>query len=165
MSLSRKQWFILIILSLSFIAASGILTFVFATILAFIPAYYYLKSIRNSEEEDVEPWETLLTAFAWGGISGVFLAMILNTIGTVFILGILYGTSSEAEIEATAVIIGAVIVAPIVEEFVKPLVMLRNSDVKKESMRLKMVLFMGLLVVWVLALQRMSITASQQELP
>ena len=98
MSLSRKQWIIVIILSLSFIAAAGVLPFLFATILAFIPAYYYLKSIRNSEEEDVEPWATLWTAFAWGGISGIFLAMILNTIGTVFILGILYGTSSESDI-------------------------------------------------------------------
>ena len=131
MSLSRKQWFILIILSLGFIGAAGFLPFVFATILAFVPAYYYLKSIRNSEEGNVEPWETLWTAFFWGGLSGIFLAMVLNTIGTVFILGILHGTS-EYDLETTAIIVGAVIVAPIVEEFVKPLVMLRNADVKKE---------------------------------
>ena len=81
---------------------------------------------------DFEPWETVWTAFVWGGLSGIFLAMILNTIGTVFILGILYGTSSESDLETTAIIVGAVIVAPIVEEFVKPLVMLRNTDVKKE---------------------------------
>jgi len=132
MKLSKKQWFILVILVLGFVGAAGVVPFVFATILAFVPAYYYLKSIRNSEEKDVEPWEALWTAFAWGGLSGIFLAMILNSFGTLFILGLLHGNSSEEDLNNWVIFIGAVIVAPIVEEFVKPLVMLRNSEVKKE---------------------------------
>ncbi len=132
MTLSRGQWIILIILIASLIGAQGFLPFLFATVLAFIPAYYYLRSIRNAEKEDVEPWETLWTSFAWGGITGIFLAGILNTIFTVSIIGILYGTSSEDDLEVLAVFVGAVIVAPFVEEFIKPIVMFRNPQVKKE---------------------------------
>ena len=132
MTLSRGQWIILIILIASLVGAQGFLPFLFATVLAFIPAYYYLRSIRNAEKEDVEPWETLWTSFAWGGITGIFLAGILNTIFTVSIIGILYGTSSENDLEVLAVFVGAVIVAPFVEEFIKPIVMFRNPQVKKE---------------------------------
>ena len=132
MKLSRGQWIILILLIASLVGAAGILPFLFATILAFIPAYYYLRTIRNSEVEDVEPWETLWTAFAWGGITGIFLAGILNTLFTVSIIGILYGTSGPEDIEVVSVFIGAVIVAPFIEELVKPIVMFRNTQVKKE---------------------------------
>ena len=132
MTLSRGQWIILIILIASFIGYQGILPFLFATVLAFIPAYYYLRSIRNAEVEDVEPWETLWTSFIWGGVTGIFLAGILNSLFTVSIIGILYGTSSEADIEVLAVFIGAVIVAPFVEEFIKPIVMFRNPQVRGE---------------------------------
>ena len=130
--LTRTQWIILIILAAGFIGAAGILPFFFASVIAFVPAFFYLKSIRSSEEKDAEPWETIWVAFAWGGLSGVFLAIILNTIGTLFILGVLYGTSEVDDLERMSIFIGAVIVAPIVEEFVKPLVMLRNAQVKKE---------------------------------
>ena len=132
MTLSRGQWIILIILIASLIGAQGFLPFLFATVLAFILAYYYLRSIRNAEKEDVEPWETLWTSFAWGGITGIFLAGILNTIFTVSFIGILYGPSSEDDLEVLAVFVGAVIVAPFVEEFIKPIVMFRNPQVKKE---------------------------------
>ena len=132
MTLSRGQWIILSILIASFVGYQGILPFLFATVLAFIPAYYYLRSIRNAEVEDVEPWETLWTSFIWGGVTGIFLAGILNSLFTVSIIGILYGTSSEADIEVLAVFIGAVIVAPFVEEFIKPIVMFRNPQVRGE---------------------------------
>ena len=80
--LGKRQWFILFILVLTFIAMGGILGFVFASLLSFVPAYFYLKSIRDSEKADVEPWETMGLAFVWGALSGVFLAGIFNALGT-----------------------------------------------------------------------------------
>ena len=132
MKLSKKQWLILILLVIGFIAAGGVIGFVFASLLSFIPAYFYLKSIRNSEKTDVEPWDALGTAFAWGALSGVFLAMIFNALGTTFLLILLSGSSEDVDFESMGIIVGAVIVAPIVEEFVKPLVMFRNSQVRQE---------------------------------
>ena len=132
MKLSKKQWLILILLVLGFIATGGVIGFVFASLLSFIPAYYYLKSIRTAEKTDVEPWSTLGTAFAWGALSGVFLAMIFNALGTTFLLLLLSGSSEDVDFESMGIIIGAVIVAPIVEEFVKPLVMFRNTQVRQE---------------------------------
>ncbi len=132
MTLSKWQWIILILLVLSFIAMGGVFGFVLASLLSFIPAYYYLKSIRNAEEEDIEPWSALGTAFAWGALSGVFLAGIFNVLGTSLILLLLVDYKDGFDFESTAIIIGAVLVAPIVEEFVKPLVMFQNQQVKQE---------------------------------
>jgi len=67
----------------------GVLGFVFASLLSFVPAYFYLKSIRDSEKTDVEPWETMGLAFVWGALSGVFLAGIFNALGTAFLLVLL----------------------------------------------------------------------------
>ena len=132
--LSKKQWFILLILVLTFIAMGGILGFVFASLLSFVPAYFYLKSIRDSEKADVEPWETIGLAFVWGALSGIFLAGIFNALGTAFLLVML--VESEAynleDIENLTIVLTVVVVAPIVEEFVKPLIMFRNTTVRNE---------------------------------
>ena len=132
--LSKKQWFILIILVLTFIAMGGVLGFVFASLLSFVPAYFYLKSIRNSEKADVEPWETVGLAFVWGALSGVFLAGIFNLLGTAFLLVMIVNPDkySLEEIENLTIVLAVVVVAPIVEEFVKPLVMFRNTTVRNE---------------------------------
>ena len=78
MEITKTQWFILLFLIVSFIAVGGVAAFVSASLLAFIPAYFYLKSIRNTEVEGKEPWPAVRTAFIWGALSGVFLAMFLN---------------------------------------------------------------------------------------
>jgi len=132
--LSKKQWFILIILVLTFIAMGGVLGFVFASLLSFVPAYFYLKSIRDSEKADVEPWGTMGLAFVWGALSGVFLAGIFNALGTAFLLVLLVDseTYSIEDIENLTIVLTVVVVAPLVEEFVKPLVMFRNATVRNE---------------------------------
>ena len=37
----------------------------------------------NAEETDKEPWSALQTVFIWGAVSGVFYALILNSLGVV----------------------------------------------------------------------------------
>ena len=126
MEISKGQWIIIIILGLSFIAMAGFVAFVLAVILSFGPAYLYLKSIRNAEETDREPWSAIRVTFVWGAVSGVFYSMIFNTAGGV--LAYIYSGNSEE----LAFVLTAVVVAPVVEEFFKPLVLFRNVSVKGE---------------------------------
>jgi len=128
MELSKKQWIFVVILVLSFIGMGGVAGFIFAAVLSFVPAFFYLRSIRNSEEKDREPWDALKLAFAWGAVSGIFLAMVFNVIGISLLL--LFLEQSESVSEDVVLILTVVLVAPIVEEFVKPLVMFRNSSVR-----------------------------------
>ena len=86
MELSKKQWIFVVILVLSFIGMGGVAGFIFAAVLSFVPAFFYLRSIRNSEENDREPWDALKLAFAWGAVSGIFLAMVFNVIGISLLL-------------------------------------------------------------------------------
>ncbi|OIR20863.1 MAG: hypothetical protein BEU01_03355 [Marine Group III euryarchaeote CG-Epi4] len=126
MEITRGQWIIIILLSLTFIATAGFIAFALATVLSFGPAYLYLKSIRNAEETDREPWSALRTVFVWGAVSGVFYALILNSLGGSIVF--LY-SGSDADL---TFVLTAIIVAPIVEEFVKPLVLFRNTSIKGE---------------------------------
>ena len=126
MEITRGQWIIIILLTLSFIAMAGFVAFGLAAALSFGPAYLYLKSIRNAEETDREPWSALQTTFVWGAVSGVFYALILNGLGGSLVF--LY-SGNDADL---TFVLTAIIVAPIVEEFVKPLVLFRNLSVKGE---------------------------------
>ncbi|GIR28050.1 MAG: hypothetical protein CM15mP42_10000 [Methanobacteriota archaeon] len=126
MEITRGQWIIIILLTLSFIATAGFIAFATAAVLSFGPAYLYLKSIRNAEETGKEPWSALQTVFIWGAVSGVFYALILNSLGGSIVF--LY-SGNDADL---TFILTAIIVAPIVEEFVKPLVLFRNVSVKGE---------------------------------
>ena len=126
MEITRGQWIIIILLTLSFIATAGFIAFATAAVLSFGPAYLYLKSIRNAEETDKEPWSALQTVFIWGAVSGVFSPLILNSLGGSIVF--LY-SGNDADL---TFILTAIIVAPIVEEFVKPLVLFRNVSVKGE---------------------------------
>ena len=130
--LSIKQWVLLFILIISMIIISDITAFIGASLLAFIPAYMYLKSIRNTEQYDKEPWEALRIAFAWGAISGVFLALLLSALGAPLLLLLLADLTDPSVHDILPVIVGAVIVAPIVEEFAKPLVMFQNKTIRRE---------------------------------
>ena len=130
--LSIKQVVLLFILIIIMIRISDITAFIGATFIAFIPAYMYLKSIRNAEQYGREPWEALRIAFAWGAISGVFLALVLSALGVPLLLFLLADLTDPSVHDILPVLVGAVIVAPIVEEFAKPLVMFQNQTIRRE---------------------------------
>jgi len=126
MEISKRQWVFIVLIVLMLVGVGGFWPFVFASILSFGPAYLYLKSIRNSEKKDKEPWSVVQTAFIWGAVSGVFYALLLNSLGGTLVY-VFSGNNEDL-----AFVFTVVLIAPIVEEFVKPLVMFRNSSVRGE---------------------------------
>tara|TARA_Y100000588_G_C14246440_1_gene921641 strand:- start:165 stop:1076 length:912 start_codon:yes stop_codon:yes gene_type:complete len=98
--------------------------------LAFLPSIAYLYWLRNLEKTDKEPWELLGQAFTWGALSSIFLALFISSALITIAHGIFGdGTFFDVEIE---LFVGAVIVAPFVEEAVKPWGILRNQNMRKE---------------------------------
>jgi len=91
--------------------------------MAFIPALLYLNWFRNFEKHDPEPWGALYQAFFWGAITGIILAGIVNSILIVMV--------TLAAGAAVAMVVGAVIIAPFVEEFLKAMGLMR-AGVKEE---------------------------------
>src|SRR5881628_975796 len=89
-------------------------------IAAFALPLLYLIWIRNSPRYGREPWPTVLKTFAWGAVFSVIIAIILS------ILFILVLSSSQSlndffarRFQDPSTAIGALVVAPIVEEAAK----------------------------------------------
>ena len=117
----RYLWFFLILLLI--LATSYGLLAVFFIGIAFVPALLYLNWFRNFEKHDPEPWGALYQAFFWGAITGIILAGLVNSM--------LMGIVELAAGATVAIVVGAVIIAPFVEEFLKALGMMR-AGVKEE---------------------------------
>jgi RsiW-degrading membrane proteinase PrsW (M82 family) len=90
--------------------------------LSFLPPLLYTIWIRNRERYHREQWKPIFLCFLWGATIAVVAAFILEII---FELPIAY-SSSNAEITP---FLAAVVIAPVVEEFTKPLA-LRLKSVK-----------------------------------
>ena len=119
---TRYLWFFLIML----IALSASFGYGLAALflgMAFIPTLLYLNWFRNFEKHDPEPWGALYQAFFWGAITGIILAGIVNSILIVMV--------TLAAGAAVAMVVGAVIIAPFVEEFLKAMGLTR-AGVKEE---------------------------------
>ena len=112
------------------VMAYGSFTTALIITLAFLPSILYLKWLRNLEKVDREPWESLRQAFVWGALSSIFLALFISSALITLSYEIVGdGTFSGIEYE---LLVGAVIIAPFVEEAVKPWGILRNQNIKKE---------------------------------
>ena len=118
----RYLWFFLILLLALAADFGGLLAALFLG-MAFIPALLYLNWFRNFEKHDPEPWGALYQAFFWGAITGIIAAGIINSIFIVFVM--------LAAGVVVAEIVGAIIIAPFVEEFLKPVGIVRGG-VRKE---------------------------------
>ena len=93
-------------------------------VLSFLPPIIYTIWIRNTERYNRENWKSIAICFLWGASIAVIAAIILEVI-----LEISLAISiQEAELLPLLTVI---VVAPIAEEFTKPLA-LRLKSVKKE---------------------------------
>jgi len=78
---------------------------------AFIPAIIYVVWIRNTERYQREPWGAIFAAFIWGATIAVGISIVLELLFGPLGRGFPLGASLWA----------AVVLAPFVEEFAKPL--------------------------------------------
>src|SRR5262249_41623979 len=91
----------------------GIVGAVIGTILAFIPAPFYLMLFLWLDRYDPEPAWALLAAFAWGGLFAVIVSFIVNTLFGAVAASLVGGPAGNT--------LGAVISAPLIEEGTKGL--------------------------------------------
>jgi protease PrsW len=92
--------FLSLIVSLLMFASVGIESAVMASVVAFIPALFYLLPLVWLDRYDPEPSWLLALAFAWGALVAVIVSFVVNTV-----LGSLFGAG-----------FGAVVSAPVFEE-------------------------------------------------
>lgn len=83
---------------------------------ATIPVPIYLMLVLWIDRYEAEPLWMLATAFFWGALVAVFIALIFNT-------GISLGVAVATENPAAGELVGLVISAPIVEEIAKGLIL------------------------------------------
>ncbi len=92
--------FLSFIVSLIMFASVGIESAIMASVVAFIPAMFYLIPLVWLDRYDPEPAWLLALAFAWGALVAVVVSFVINTA-----IGLVFGGE-----------IGAVISAPVFEE-------------------------------------------------
>ena len=97
-----------------------ILLFIFA----FLPALIYVIWIRNTEKYNREKWAPILLCFFWGATVAIIASIILEM---VLEISIVTSINNDSMFGLST----AIIVAPFVEELVKPFA-LRTRIVKKE---------------------------------
>lgn len=98
--------------------------FVLLFILAFLPPIIYTIWIRNTEKYHRERWISVFFCFFWGATLAIIVAIILEYI-------LHFSLIPSIDDPNILGLITVVIIAPIVEEFTKPLA-LRLKTVKKE---------------------------------
>jgi RsiW-degrading membrane proteinase PrsW (M82 family) len=100
-----------------------LLTWCFLIFLSFLPPLLYTLWIRNRERYNREQWKPIFLCFFWGATIAVVAAFVLEGI---FELPFTY---SSSDVEMTP-FLAAVVIAPVVEEFTKPLA-LRLQTVRR----------------------------------
>jgi RsiW-degrading membrane proteinase PrsW (M82 family) len=92
-------------------------------VISFLPPLIYTTWIRNTERCHRQQWVSIAVCFLWGAGIATFASLILE-------VGLGIPLSISIQNENKLLLISAIVLAPIVEEFTKPLV-LRTSIVKK----------------------------------
>ncbi len=103
--------FLGVLVSVIILLSIGPVAALIATVVAFVPAIFYLIPLVWLDRYDPEPFWLLSLAFAWGALLAVFISFIANTV---------VGISVAVMIDPGAGgIAGAVIAAPFFEELTK----------------------------------------------
>lgn len=102
---------------------TSILTWGFLGFLSFLPPLIYTIWIRNTERYNREQWTSILLCFLWGATIAVIAALILEILLEIPL-------ASSFSDGGMVSLLTAVIIAPIAEEFSKPLA-LRLRSVKR----------------------------------
>lgn len=97
-----------LIVALIMLSNLGIVVAIIATVVAFVPAIFYMLPFLWLDRYDPEPVWALAASFAWGGLVAVIVSYILNTL--------FGGIAASVGGDIAGNIVGAVISAPIVEE-------------------------------------------------
>jgi RsiW-degrading membrane proteinase PrsW (M82 family) len=105
------------------------LKWVILFLIAFIPPVIFVIAIRNVEHYQREPWTQIFLCFLWGATIAVIAALILEIILDIPLSASIHDYSLYT-------LILTVVIAPIVEEFTKPLA-LRLKSVKKELLEIE----------------------------
>ncbi len=92
--------FLSLIVMLLMFASVGVGAAIIASVVAFVPAMFYILPLIWLDRYDPEPLWLMAAAFAWGALVSVIVSFIINTL-----LGAIFGD-----------VIGAVVSAPIFEE-------------------------------------------------
>lgn len=101
------------LLLLIFIAELGLPVFVLASVMAFVPAVFYLTIVRLVDRYDPEPIWALAAAFVWGGVIAIFGSLLVNDTASAVAAAASGGSAEVADF------VGAVISAPLAEEAMK----------------------------------------------
>ncbi|MFQ3582376.1 MAG: PrsW family glutamic-type intramembrane protease [Chloracidobacterium sp.] len=97
-----------LLVALIMLSELGIVVALIATIVAFVPAFFYMLPLLWLDRYDPEPVWALAASFVWGGVVAVIVSYILNS---------LFGAvAASVGGEVAGTVVGAVISAPIVEE-------------------------------------------------
>jgi protease PrsW len=97
-----------LVVAILMILSVGLGGTIVGTILAFIPAPFYLMLFLWLDRYDPEPAWALVSAFAWGGLFAVIVSFIVNTLFGAVAASLVGGPAGGT--------LGAIISAPIIEE-------------------------------------------------
>jgi RsiW-degrading membrane proteinase PrsW (M82 family) len=92
--------------------------------MSFLPPIIYTVWIRNTEKYNREKWKTILICFLWGASIAIIAALIIEILLEIPLVASIQDYDTRS-------LLTLVLVAPVAEEFSKPLA-LRLKSVKKE---------------------------------
>ncbi|EST37728.1 hypothetical protein N566_11430, partial [Streptomycetaceae bacterium MP113-05] len=82
-------------------------------LLAVLPVPLLIAAFRWVDGVEPTPWHQHVFAFGWGACAATLVALFANTFATAWLAGSIAGSTSEADV------LGATVVAPVVEEVAK----------------------------------------------